>query len=137
MEFFNPEAPAWHHIDLLEKSTEEIQALFPNRPDGADFVLETKHKRNPIMFCSRRCEGKWMGELLCSRCGGIERTTEEWYWPSNGSGGLSRGIEVRPVTLKSACASCSGLMLRRMDLLYTDNCRKYRKEDSLVGAHKS
>ena len=78
-----------------------------------------------------------MGESICSRCGGNERQTEEWYVPGYGDRGLQRGLEVRPAVLKSACASCGGLMLPRMKLLYTDNCRKYRKEGSLAGAHKS
>ena len=80
--FYNPEDRSWYPAGLLEMSETEIRAEFPigeskrNSVNSADpceervaFVMETKRKKNPIIFCNCECEEKWRSKLICRACG--------------------------------------------------------------------
>ena len=87
--FYNPEDRSWYPAGLLEMSETEIRAEFAfgesrrnsvNSADPCDervaFVMETKRKKNPIMFCSGECEGAWRDKLICKKCGWEEGKDE-------------------------------------------------------------
>lgn len=88
--FYNPGDNNWYPAELLDLTESEIIAVL--RPgaskmggsldavpeaiqgihDGEKriaFVMATRMKKNPIMFCSGECEGVWRNRLICKECG--------------------------------------------------------------------
>ena len=106
--FFNPEARVWHDADVLEKTANEIRKTCPQE---AEFILDTQKKRNPIMFCSGKCEDSWMKTLVCVKCDGLESKTEPF--PNIDDVGGEAWYLKDDWQLNTSCASCAGFMAPR------------------------
>ncbi|MDA8609402.1 hypothetical protein N9L19_00645 [bacterium] len=122
--FYNPGSRAWHFLDILEKSTEEIVASFPPNTGMANFVLETKKEKDPIIFCSKKCEKSWMGKLSCNQCGGLDGKTEKF--PKVRPLHIMRDPEYKHLQyeyyfLTTTCSKCCGPMFPRVVMRYDEH----------------
>ena len=123
--FYNPADKSFYHRDLLEQSEEELTRQ--HRPGIANFLIATKRKQNPIMFCSVGCEDKYFGRVVCVQCGDDEATTEVFpnidtlievaaFWNKSNRKGLQEALDradSQPILIRDMCKSCGAAVAPR------------------------
>ena len=119
-QFYDPNRKLFFPVALLDESDETLDTCFANKPEIAQFLMDTRRNKNPIVFCSNRCQDRFFKEVRCTQCGNEEANTisfpnlDALTW---GRGRQSKDFESRADTqdwaLKSSCKSCGAGMAMR------------------------